>query len=1118
MPAASAPAPPKPDLNLRLLGTPAWCRQGEPWRALTRKDAVLLALLALEGRQPRSHAAALLWPDVPAPRAHANLRQRLFRLRHSDAELVSEQDQVLSLAEGLRCDVWRDGCSDHADLGATLLAGLAVEDDEAQRWIDQARHLWSARRIDLLGAQAARLEQSGALAESLAATEQLLALEPLLEHAWRRLMRLHTLRGDRAAAVAAFERCERTLGDELGLKPSAETLALLSDVEALGAVTLSGAAARRLPAALLRPPRLVGRVAERQAAAAAWAAGAVFVVIGEAGLGKSRLLAELAAQDVGRVLESARPGDESVGYGALARLLRAMALAAPRPQALWPQGAARQELARLLPELGPAPVAPGLQALLHAAFDQVFEQAGVAGLRVILFDDLQHADEATRAVLRRVCAGGQQPGPADAPAPPRLCWALASRPDERADWQDWLASSTRLHPVVLQGLGGDELQDLLASLDLPGLDPRVLGPALSRHCGGNPLFVLETLKHLALQPEAHAGSPERLPLPASVEMLLAQRLARLSDAAQGLARVAAVAGADFDAEVAADVMGLPLMALAAPWHELQQAQVLREDRFAHESVQDAVLLGLPQPLRVPLHARVARSLQQHGAPPQRVASHFHAAGDPASAAAVALSAAAQALRLGRTAERLGHLRHAVQWFGAAGQHEQALHASVAEVEACLAHEGLEAAKALAASLLPRARTRDQRVAVRLAQAGVGLAGYDIALTLEAAAAALAEVEPGSAAELSVMALQAAGQAVVGQSAQALATVVQLRPRLDGLTDPLAAALLWSHCAVVFNSAGNARDCIAALERQRQLSRQAGHAELEASALASLSGQWCSLGDSELSVRQSREASALHRRMGADNAALMSDINLVIALIGIGELREAVAVLDQARKSVHQTAAASDLGRMVADLQMAIALRLGRPEGVLTLLQEAPAQGLSLAGRLNRLSLRAQAAQLMGDPQQARDLWCALQLQVPDNPATGLHLRCLALASVTLPPQQARAQLDRVLQRSLDSHFPAGQALALMRRAALCLGLGELAQAEADALSLIELRPRARHLFVDEAELRAQVCLTLDAVGQSEAAAAQRQQAQAWVEQQVACLPPGCEATWRAHPAHQGLWH
>lgn len=1095
-----------------MLGTPAWRRGAGPWQRLTNRDAALLARLALDGPQARSGLAAWLWPGVLLPRAHANLRQRLFRLRRLGGGLVDESGEGVALADVVRCDVWRDGCSDDAEFAAPLLGGLVDEDGAGlQGWIDASRRQWAARRADLMAGLAARHESAGALAAALVLTERLLALEPLLEHAWRRLMRLHALRGDRAAALAAFERCEQVLRNELGVKPAPETQALLHRLDT-AVMPAPGA-----PAPLPQPP-LVGRVAERHAIAAAWQAGSGFVLTGEAGLGKSRLLADAATAGPGRVLVSARPGDEAVPYAALVRLLRRLHRVATRPDALWPEGAARSELARLLPELGPAPAAPGLEALLHDAIQSVFAAAPAAGVQAVLFDDLQHADPGTFAVLRSAAAA------------PGLRWGFASRPDPGHGLADWLASSARLQPVRLAPLSTADLHSLLAAWQLPGVQPAALAPALARHCGGNPLFVLETLKHLLHHGGAGALGPGGLPLPASVEAVLAQRLARLSHSAQALARVVAVAGADFSVELAAEVLGTGVVALASPWSELLAGQVLRDepgapatahasaDLFAHEAVRDAVLRGLPLALRGPLHAGIATALSAQDAPPQRVARHHAAAGQPGRAAAQLLVAAAQALHLGRTAERLAHLRQAAAWFTQAADASAAFDAQVAAVEACLAHEGVAPALALAGDLLPHAATGAQRRALRLAQAGVALSAYDVPLLLSAAAAALAETEPNTEDGMAARALLAAGHALSGDTQKALATVQSLRPKLKRVRSSLRAADLWGHCAVVYNSAGMTGDCMAALQQQQQLAQRAGHAEMQACALSSLSGQYVALGESERAINAGLEAAALHRRMGAEHAALSTEINLVIAYIGTSRLRDARVLLDDATPALARGSGDSDLRCMLADLSAEIWLRCGQPQRALDELVFEPSSGLNLARRLNRGVIRATAAQLQGRPDVATALWHGLRALMPPGLGTGLRLRARVLASVVLAPEAARAELDVLLQQARRTSFPAGEALALMRRAAWALRSGDLAPARADVLALLRLGPRALHLYVSEAELRALVCQVLAACGAVAQARTQRQAAQTWVRQQVQPqLPDGTLDSWRAHPAHQAIW-
>src|SRR5512137_1772489 len=82
-------------IHLRLLAVPALVPGSGVPLALERKDAALLALLAVDGPLPRARAAALLWPDAEPQKARNSLRQRLFRLRRSAGSDVVVEGSTL---------------------------------------------------------------------------------------------------------------------------------------------------------------------------------------------------------------------------------------------------------------------------------------------------------------------------------------------------------------------------------------------------------------------------------------------------------------------------------------------------------------------------------------------------------------------------------------------------------------------------------------------------------------------------------------------------------------------------------------------------------------------------------------------------------------------------------------------------------------------------------------------------------------------------------------------------------------------------------------------------------------------------------------------------------------
>lgn len=238
---AAATLPPP---RLVLVGLPRLVRDRSRDRTLARKDAALLAMLALDGPMSRARAAAMLWPDTGHPAG--NLRQRLFRLRRTaDFELVVG-GAILRLAESLVLDLHTLPQAIAADATAgsgELLEGLDYADHEPlATWVAAARSRWCALRRERLAERASALEAAGRIAAALSFAQRLVADDPLCEHAHRRLMRLHYRRGDRAAALAAHLACTRALRAELDVAPCAETEALRQLI-ARGAVLPAPAAA-----------------------------------------------------------------------------------------------------------------------------------------------------------------------------------------------------------------------------------------------------------------------------------------------------------------------------------------------------------------------------------------------------------------------------------------------------------------------------------------------------------------------------------------------------------------------------------------------------------------------------------------------------------------------------------------------------------------------------------------------------------------------------------------------------------------------------------------------------------------------------------------------------------
>lgn len=632
--------------------------------ALGSRMALLLAWLALEGPTPRARMAQMLWPDSAPQAARNALRQRLFNLHRQVGTTLVAGQATLALADGIAHDL------DDAD---DVLAGVDDLGGELGDWLQRQRERRRSRWRDAMAELATLAEKARDYADAMVHARELLALEPLREDAHRRVMRLHYLAGDRAAALLAFDACERMLKDEVGAGPSPETLELLATIERAEA-GLPANAHRAVPAALMRPPRLIGREAERRALVDGVAAGALMVLRGDAGMGKSRLLDEVAATLLpagSAVVVGSRPGDAGLPHSLAVRLLRALLARAGAPAA----GGERAALARLLPELGTPDRGhdDAARLRLHAAAQSLLAAAVANGLRAVFIDDLHFADDAS-ATLLQALAGD-----------PGCAWVLACRPDELSDAMaavlDVQAAASRCRTLSLAPLEGPAIAALLDTLGLP---PDIGSPtqaqALRRHAGGNPLYLLETLREALERPSPVGGAAAGAvawPRAGSVIRLIQRRLSRLSPLASKLVRCAAVAGPDLSAPLAAQVLGLRPLDLADAWAELERGHVLTGGAFVHDLVAEAAREALAAPIACSLHAEVARHVEAEGGEPARIAAHWLAAGEERRAVPhlQAVAHRAQAAWQGATAGRLHEQVAAI--LGAAGDHGGAARALLA---------------------------------------------------------------------------------------------------------------------------------------------------------------------------------------------------------------------------------------------------------------------------------------------------------------------------------------------------------------------------------------------------------------------------------------------------------
>ena len=283
----------------------------------------LVAFLAAHAGapQPRQRIAGMFWPDSADAQALTNLRRELHHLR----QVLGDERSLVVTPRDL---CWRDSETCRVDLRIfdserqAALAAAAAGDDEGvlahaatavaqykgdllpgayDDWLLEARSELERQCTDLCDLLCAARARTGDLAGAVDAVRRRIRLQPLEEAGYRTLMLLQADLGDRAGAVSTYHHCASVLERELGVIPDPATRQafrrLMADGDPASAslpglqpdATRSGLAAARL----------VGRRGELGQLQDLWRAAAaghpgLALVSGGAGVGKTRLVAEIA--------------------------------------------------------------------------------------------------------------------------------------------------------------------------------------------------------------------------------------------------------------------------------------------------------------------------------------------------------------------------------------------------------------------------------------------------------------------------------------------------------------------------------------------------------------------------------------------------------------------------------------------------------------------------------------------------------------------------------------------------------------------------------------------------------------------------------------------------------
>jgi DNA-binding SARP family transcriptional activator len=967
---------------------------GRVVRIASAKAAGLLWYLIVNRQvHARDRLAGMFWPEASERRAQASLRTALYELRRA---LGPEASTVL-LVDRTRVGMAPDAAVD-ADVAVieavASLEGASPEDAmgaleaavaayggpfldgvsfpgacDVDDWLflerERLANLYATALCRLAEAQGARANLTGAID----LCRRLLAVDPLREDVHRSLMRYLAQSGQRTAALAQYAACAELLRTELDVEPLAATTELyeqirdnrpLGEEPRHGPGPLARAAARvaGAPEAVREQGRpsgcMVGRSSELGALDEEWhlasaGAGRLVAVEGEAGVGKTRLLAELLTHLPGQALVLVGRCHESTvaePYGPLIDAVRAV-LPGLDLQALELAPVWMREIARLVPELqgelalsGSAPLDgvrdrerlfEGVRAFLAAL--------GRLGPVCLVVEDAHWSDDTSLNLLSYLTRE---------PRPERLLVVVTFRGEElggRRQLVRRLAQSGR--HLVLAPFSQLETAELVGQLSLRE-PPERFGRALHRATGGNPFFIVETLRAMFEQGTLEEGADgwstgqssaadeyQGLPIPESVGLIVSARLDRLGDDARHLLECAAVLRRDFEFDLAAAVSRLPAGVALDCLDDLLGSGLLRElpgetgaasagYDFAHALVRDHVYQGLSAARRQYVHRQIA-GLLEASVPPQadRVAYHYLRGGVRDRACLWSLRAGETALGLYAGEAALVHFRSALE-IAVSPAEELAALSGLGDAFVGLGRHA-EAVRAFTAAL-GRAQDAETQADLyrRVGRAQERQGAFDLALEAFGQARQALAGQPLSLTSIRIADSLATVYVRLGRNADAVDLCrdalrwLEQHPDVEGRRQ--AEAWLDNTMGMALMHAGDFDAALSSLDASLTLKRELGDRLGEATLRNNLGVVLYHQGDDSAARQHYLASLEIKTAIGDTYGRAIALTNLALAETHLGQHQRAGALLDDARSAARDSGAAwlePEIERVDAERHLAL---------------------------------------------------------------------------------------------------------------------------------------------------------------------------------------------------------
>jgi DNA-binding winged helix-turn-helix (wHTH) protein/tetratricopeptide (TPR) repeat protein len=348
--------------------------------------------------------------------------------------------------------------------------------------------------------------------------------------------------------------------------------------------------------------------------------GHIAIVTGEAGIGKTRLVNDLATDALSLgcrvVIGHCHESDSILPFGPWVDAWRGAGVSADEKLLGTLPAAQRAELTRLFPEAGAADnPRPSDSALpLFQSVADLVEQVAAAQPLLLLLEDLHWADEMSLRLLAFVARR--------IPAWPAFLITTVRDEEVMEDSRirrpmEEFGRMPSAVPVALAALSRRDTARLIAALARAGTDGAMVARveeqiwAMSE---GNPLVVVEAMRAVAEAGAAGPGdAPGALTVPARIRDLVGRRLDRLDARSRHIAAVAAVIGRRFDFALLHSASGIEEREAVEAVESMVRQRVFQpmgnQLDFAHDRIREVVGGGLLAPRRTLLHRAVARALE-----------------------------------------------------------------------------------------------------------------------------------------------------------------------------------------------------------------------------------------------------------------------------------------------------------------------------------------------------------------------------------------------------------------------------------------------------------------------------------------------------------------------------